>query len=97
MTNPAEPQLITVANGVHAWIGANGDSNGGAIETPEGLLVIYAQQYPRLARALRAAVIERTGKPLRALIDTHCHLDHTSGKWCSPTSRSSRTRRRSPR
>jgi cyclase len=79
MTTPAEPQLITVADGVHAWIGASGDSNAGAIETPEGLLVIDAQQYPRLAHRLRAAVIERTARPLRMLIDTHCHLDHTSG------------------
>ena len=79
MTTPAEPQLVTVADGVHAWIGASGDSNAGAIETPEGLLIVDAQQYPRLAQRLRAAVIERTGKPLRALIDTHCHLDHTSG------------------
>jgi glyoxylase-like metal-dependent hydrolase (beta-lactamase superfamily II) len=79
MTYPAEPQLITVADGVHAWIGANGDSNAGAIEAPEGLLVVDAQQYPRLAQRLRAAVIKRTGKPLRMLIDTHCHLDHTSG------------------
>ena len=31
-----QPQLITVAEGVHAWIGAGGDSNAGAIETPDG-------------------------------------------------------------
>jgi hypothetical protein len=51
---PAQPQLLTVAEGVHAWIGAGGDSNAGAIETPQGLLVIDAQQYPRLARQFRA-------------------------------------------
>jgi cyclase len=75
----AQPRLVTVADGVHAWIGASGDSNAGAIETPEGVIVIDTQQYPRLARQLRAAVLERTGKPLRAVIDTHCHLDHTAG------------------
>ncbi|MGB9369193.1 MAG: MBL fold metallo-hydrolase [Xanthobacteraceae bacterium] len=74
-----EPQLLTVAQGVHAWIGAGGDSNAGAIETPDGLLVIDAQQYPRLARQFRAAIEAKTGKPVRALIDTHCHLDHTAG------------------
>lgn len=78
MTN--EPQLVTVAAGVHAWIGAGGDSNAGAIDTPDGLLVIDAQQYPRLARQFRDALRQATGdKPLRALINTHCHLDHTSG------------------
>jgi glyoxylase-like metal-dependent hydrolase (beta-lactamase superfamily II) len=75
-----EPQLVTVAAGVHAWIGAGGDSNAGAIDTPDGLLVIDAQQYPRLARQFRGALRQATGdKPLRALINTHCHLDHTSG------------------
>jgi cyclase len=74
-----DPQLLTVAEGVHAWIGAGGDSNAGAIDTPHGLLAIDAQQYPRLARAFRAAIEGATGKPVRMLIDTHCHLDHTAG------------------
>jgi glyoxylase-like metal-dependent hydrolase (beta-lactamase superfamily II) len=74
-----EPQLLTVADGVHAWIGAGGDSNAGAVETPHGLLAIDAQQYPRLARHFRAAIEAKTGQPVRMLIDTHCHLDHTAG------------------
>lgn len=74
-----EPQLLTIANGVHAWIGAGGDSNAGAIETPHGALVIDAQQYPRLGKKLRVAVEQKTGQAIRALINTHCHLDHTAG------------------
>jgi cyclase len=74
-----EPQLIEVAAGVYAWIGAGGDSNAGAVDTPHGLLAIDAQQYPRLAQQFRKALEARTGKPIRALINTHCHLDHTAG------------------
>src|ERR1700731_2900807 len=74
-----QPQLLTVAENVYAWIGAGGDSNAGAIDTPHGLLVIDAQQYPRLARQFRAAIEPRPGKPIRMLINTHCHLDHTAG------------------
>jgi cyclase len=74
-----EPRLVTVSPGVHAWIGAGGDSNAGAIETPDGVLVIDAQQYPRLGRMFRNAISATTSKPLRMLIDTHCHLDHTHG------------------
>ena len=74
-----EAHLVTVADGVHAWIGAGGDSNAGAIETPEGVVVIDTQQYPRLARQLRAAVLAKTSQPLRMVVNTHCHLDHTSG------------------
>ena len=81
MTEPKtnEAHLLTITDGVHAWIGAGGDSNAGAIETPDGLLVIDTQQYPRLARQMRAAVLARSGQPLRAVINTHCHLDHTHG------------------
>jgi cyclase len=75
----SEPRLVTVADRVHAWIGAGGDSNAGAIETPEGLLIVDTQQYPRLGRALREAALARTGQPLRLVINTHCHLDHTHG------------------
>lgn len=74
-----EPQLLTVADGVHAWIGAGGDSNAGAIDTPDGILVIDTQQYPRLARQFRESLQRSTGKPVRAVINTHCHLDHTAG------------------
>ena len=74
-----EPQLLTVAEGVHAWIGAGGNSNAGAIDTPHGIIAIDAQQYPRLARKFRSAIEARTGKPVRMLINTHCHLDHTAG------------------
>jgi cyclase len=75
----SEAHLVTVADGVHAWIGAGGDSNAGAIETPEGVIVVDTQQYPRLAHALRAAVHGKTGSPLRTVVYTHCHLDHTAG------------------
>jgi cyclase len=74
-----EPQLLTVAEGVHAWIGANGDSNAGAVETAHGLIAIDAQQYPRLAQKFRSAVEASTGKRVEVLVDTHCHLDHTAG------------------
>ena len=75
----ADAHLVTVADGVHAWIGAGGDSNAGAIETPDGVIVIDTQQYPRLGRQLRAAVLAKTGQPLRIVVNTHCHLDHTHG------------------
>jgi glyoxylase-like metal-dependent hydrolase (beta-lactamase superfamily II) len=73
------PQLLTVAEGVHAWIGAGGDSNAGAIDTPHGIIAIDAQQYPRLAVEFRAAIEAKTGKPVWQLVNTHCHLDHTAG------------------
>src|SRR5919201_6258773 len=74
-----EPQLVRLAEDIYAWIGAGGDSNAGAIVTPDGILVIDAQQHEALARRFRSAVEREIGKPLRCLIDTHYHLDHTAG------------------
>ena len=74
-----QPQLITVADGVFAWIGLAGDSNAGAIATRDGLLVIDAQQHLPLAQAFKDALKSETGLPVSALINTHCHLDHTAG------------------
>jgi len=74
-----EAHLLTIADGVHAWIGANGDSNAGAIETPEGLIIVDTQQYIRLGRAFHDAALAKTGQPLRTVVYTHCHLDHTAG------------------
>ena len=71
--------LKTLAPGVHAWIGAGGDSNAGAIETPHGLLVVDAQQSQELGESLRAALTAATGMPIWALVNTHYHLDHVAG------------------
>jgi cyclase len=75
----AESGLRQVAEGVYAWIGADGDSNAGAIETPDGILAIDAQQNERLARRFSSALRKQIAKPLRTLIDTHYHADHIAG------------------
>jgi glyoxylase-like metal-dependent hydrolase (beta-lactamase superfamily II) len=74
-----ESGLRQVAEGVYAWIGAAGDSNAGAIETPDGILAIDAQQNERLARRFSSALRKQIAKPLRILIDTHYHADHIAG------------------
>lgn len=71
--------LRPLADGVHAFIGARGDSNAGAIKTPDGLIVIDAQQHAPLARIFRESLRERIGQPIRLVINTHYHLDHIAG------------------
>lgn len=75
----SEPQLRPLAAGVHAWIGAGGDSNAGAIETPHGLIVIDAQQNRALAEKFQRALSASFAAPIRALVNTHYHLDHVAG------------------
>ncbi len=73
------PSLAPVANGVYAWIGAGGDSNAGVVDTPEGLIVIDAQQTEAQGRHFRQTVEKALGKPVRRLINSHFHLDHVAG------------------
>ena len=59
-------RLVTVAPGVHAWIGAGGDSNAGAIETPDGVLVIDARAMAQSdqVRQFGASLANETGRAL---------------------------------
>jgi cyclase len=77
--SPTQPELRQLADGVFAWIGAGGDSNGGAIATPDGVIVIDAQQTAALGRAMRQAVEKALGKPPSVLVTTHYHFDHITG------------------
>ncbi len=75
----SEARLQNVAPGVYAWIGAGGDSNAGAIETRDGLVVIDAQQNRQLGEKFRDALKVSLGSPVRAVVNTHFHLDHVAG------------------
>jgi glyoxylase-like metal-dependent hydrolase (beta-lactamase superfamily II) len=74
-----KPSLEKIGDGVYAWIGVNGDSNAGAVLTPDGMLAIDAQQTKALGRSFREAIEKEAGRPTTQLIDTHLHLDHTAG------------------
>jgi len=75
----SEAQLRQIGAGVHVWIGAGGDSNAGAIETPHGLIVIDAQQSRELGEKFRDALKFSFKGPFRTIVNTHYHLDHVAG------------------
>lgn len=74
-----DAQLVKIAPGVHAWIGAGGDSNAGAVETPHGVIAIDSQQNRVLADAFRSALTTSIGRSIRAVVNTHYHIDHVAG------------------
>ncbi len=79
VANGSGAELITLAEGVHAFIGEGGDSNAGAFSTPQGWIVLDAQQHVPLAEKFRAD-LEGTGeRSFVCLALTHYHLDHTAG------------------
>ncbi len=73
--------LVPVAPGVHAALQAAddrfNDSNSVVIEGANGVLVVDAQASTAYVQGLIARIRTLTDKPVRTLVYTHWHLDHT--------------------
>lgn len=54
-------------------------ANAGFVIGSDGVLVIDTFEDPAAAKAMLAAIREKTRAPIRYVIDTHYHLDHTAG------------------
>jgi glyoxylase-like metal-dependent hydrolase (beta-lactamase superfamily II) len=81
-------KLQEVASGVYALIAsvdippANSDlalANGGIVIGSDGVLVIDTFQSPDLANLMFATVKTVTDKPIKYVLNTHYHNDHTGG------------------
>ena len=78
---PAQPRLLD--HGAE-WLpgqfisGAQPDGNSVLIEAPDGWIVIDSGRHPPHAQAILDR-IRASNKPLRAIINTHWHLDHIGG------------------
>jgi glyoxylase-like metal-dependent hydrolase (beta-lactamase superfamily II) len=58
--------------------GAQPDGNSVLIEAPDGWVVVDSGRHPPHVQALLER-IRSSGKPLRAIVNTHWHLDHIGG------------------
>jgi glyoxylase-like metal-dependent hydrolase (beta-lactamase superfamily II) len=79
--------LIEVADRAFAYLQEGGGlcvSNAGLIVGDESCIVIDALFAPSMTRALRDAIRRVTDKPVRLLINTHHHVDHTQGNALFP-------------
>lgn len=54
-------------------------SNAGFVITPDGVVVFDALATPALARAMLAAIAERSDAPVRHVVVSHYHADHVYG------------------
>ena len=55
------------------------ESNNAFLVTDEGVLVLDTRQHPRRAEELLASIRKYTDKPIKWVINTHAHGDHTFG------------------
>jgi cyclase len=80
--------LQEVSKDVYAYIQPNGSwmiNNTGFVVGRSGVIAIDACGTERRTRAALAAVTALTGAPVRTLVNTHHHPDHTAGNGLFPT------------
>src|SRR5690242_21954633 len=75
------PQITKLKDGVYGYVGKNFNSNTGIVLTNEGVVLIDSGHSPTDSRAVLAAVKKLTPLPVRLLIDTEPHPDHTTGHF----------------
>ena len=75
------PQIRKLEDGVYVYVGKNFNSNCGIVLTREGVVLIDSGHNPTDSRAILEAVKKLTPLPVRFLIDTEPHPDHTTGHF----------------
>jgi len=75
------PQIKKIKDGIYVYVGKNLNSNCGIVLTQEGVVLIDSGHNPTDSRAIRDAVKKLTPMPVRFLIDTEPHPDHTTGHF----------------
>src|SRR5262245_43592035 len=78
------PRVKKLADGVYVHTGKGFDSNSGIILTTEGVIVVDTGQNPIESRSIMETVKKLTPLPVRIVIDTEPHADHTTGHFVFP-------------
>jgi glyoxylase-like metal-dependent hydrolase (beta-lactamase superfamily II) len=81
--SPAAPSPREIARGVHIIPGGfepgrGPDGNTILFDAPDGLVVVDTGRHPWMSEAI-LAFAEARGRPIAAIVNTHWHLDHSSG------------------
>lgn len=76
--NPATAQIrsIPVRDGIYMFMGAGGNI---AVSTGSDGVLIVDDQYEEMTAKIDDAIAEITDQPLRYVLNTHWHWDHTGG------------------
>ena len=80
-------RLEEVSDGIHAYVQPDGSwwiNNTGLLVGRHGAVSIDTCSTERRTRAYLDAVARVTDRPVRTLVNTHHHGDHTHGNWLLP-------------
>lgn len=75
------PQIKKIKEGIYVQSAREANSNCGIILTSEGVVLVDSGHNPTDSRAVMEAVKKLTPLPVRLLIDTEVHPDHTTGHY----------------
>ena len=87
IVTPGRPEVCEVSAGVYAYIQPDGTwwiNNTGFLTGPQGVISIDSCATQRRTQAYLDAIAEVTQAPVRALVNTHHHGDHTFGNCLFP-------------
>jgi cyclase len=75
------PHFKKIKDGIYVYAGRPNDSNCTIILTQEGVVLIDSGNTPVDSQAVMKAVKQLTSQPVRFLINTEPHTDHTTGHF----------------
>jgi cyclase len=75
------PNIRKIKDGIYVYVGTNFNSNCGIVVTQEGVVLIDSGHNPTDSRVILEAVRKLSPLPIRFLIDTEPHPDHTTGHF----------------
>jgi len=75
------PGFTKVKDGIYVYAAKEGNSTCSVVLTEEGPVIIDTCQRPPDTQRFMAGVKKLTDKPVRFVIDTEIHNDHTFGHW----------------
>ena len=75
------PQFKKIKDGIYVQSAREANSNCGIIVTSEGVILVDSGHNPIDSRAVMDAVKKLTPLPIRFVIDTEVHADHTTGHY----------------
>jgi cyclase len=87
ITVPGRPEVHEVSAGIYAYVQPDGTwwiNNTGFLTGPQGVISIDSCATHRRTRACQAAIAAVTPAPVRTVVNTHHHGDHTFGNCLFP-------------
>ena len=87
ITVPGRPEVHEVSAGIYAYVQPDGTwwiNNTGFLVGPQGVISIDSCSTERRTRAYQGAIAAITPAPVRAVVNTHHHGDHTFGNCLFP-------------